>query len=81
MADPTTVDSDIRQLLAEQLGVDPNDIKDESNIVADLGADSLDVIELVIAIEEFYSIEIPDTDAENLATVADVVAYVERRIA
>jgi acyl carrier protein len=81
MADPTTVDSYIRQLLAEQLGVDPNDIKDESNIVADLGADSLDVIELVIAIEEFYSIEIPDTDAENLATVADVVAYVERRIA
>ena len=80
MADPTTVDSYIRQLLAEQLGVDPEDIKDESNIVADLGADSLDVIELVLSIEEFYSIEIPDEDAQNLATVADVVAYVERRI-
>ena len=81
MADPTTVDSYIRQLLAEQLGVDPEDIKDESNIVADLGADSLDVIELVLSIEEFYSIEIPDADAEGLVTVADVVAYVERRIA
>ena len=81
MADPTTVDSYIRQLLAEQLGVDPEDIKDESNIVADLGADSLDVIELICSIEENYDIEIPDEDAQNLATVADVVAYVERRIA
>ena len=81
MADPTNVDSYIRQLLAEQLGVDPEDIKDESNIVADLGVDSLDVIELVLSIEEFYSIEIPDADAEGLVTVADVVAYVERRIA
>ena len=79
--DPTTVDSNIRQLLAEQLGVNLDDIKDESNIVLDLNADSLDVIELVVTIEEFYDIDIPDSDAEKLATVADVVVYVQKRIA
>ena len=76
-----TVDSDIRRLLVEQLGVNQDDIKDESNIVADLGADSLDVIELVVTIEENYDIEIPDTDAERLGTVADGIGYVQKRIA
>jgi acyl carrier protein len=79
--DPTTVDSNIRQLLAEQLGVNLDDIKDESNIVLDLNADSLEVIELVLAIEEHYDIEVSDEDAQNLATVADIVAYVQKRIA
>ena len=81
MANPATVDTDIRQLLSEQLGVDLDDIKDSSNLVADLDADSLDVVELIIAIEEMYKIEVPDDDAEKLVTVADLVEYVQRRIA
>ena len=67
----------IEKLIAEQLGCDQDMVKDESKIVEDLGADSLDIVELVMQLEEQYDIEIPDEDSENLLTVADIKQYIE----
>lgn len=66
----------IRGLVAEQLGVDIETLTPEANILEDLGADSLDVVELVMAIEEEFDIEIPDEDAESMRTLGDVEKYV-----
>jgi len=71
----------IRGLVSEQLGVDPAELTSESNILEDLGADSLDVVELVMAIEEAFDIEVPDEDAETMRTLGDVERYVSSRIA
>jgi acyl carrier protein len=71
----------IRELLAEQLGVDRGEMTPNSNILDDLGADSLDVVEIVMALEEAFDIEIPDEDAEGMRTIADVEKYVGQRIA
>jgi acyl carrier protein len=71
----------IRDLVAEQLGVDGADLKSDSDIVEDLGADSLDVVELVMAIEENFDIEVPDEDAEGMRTIGDVERYVTARVA
>ena len=80
VADPTDALKDrIRGLVAEQLGVDPGDLSSESDILEDLGADSLDVVELVMAIEESFDIEIPDEDAEGMRTLGDVEKYVAAR--
>jgi acyl carrier protein len=76
---PSAVADDIRKLIADQLGVDVDKVIDTANIVDDLDADSLDVVELVIAIEGQNDIEIPEADAEKLITVKDVIDYVERR--
>lgn len=70
----------IRNLVAEQLGVDPSELRPDANILEDLGADSLDVVEMVMAIEEKFDIEIPDEDAEAMRTVGDVEAYVSGRL-
>jgi acyl carrier protein len=70
---------DIKEVVVEQLSVDIAEIKDDAKFVEDLGADSLDVVELVMALEEKFDIEIPDDEAEKIATVADVVAYVESK--
>ncbi|MCQ2566294.1 MAG: acyl carrier protein [Clostridia bacterium] len=67
----------IRDILAEQLGVDAEDISLETNIMKDLEADSLDVVEIIMAIEDEFEIEIPDEDAEQLQTVAGIVKYIE----
>lgn len=67
----------IKQIIAEQLGVDEPDIKTESHFIDDLGADSLDTVELVMALEEEFGIEIPDEDAEKILTVQDAINYVE----
>ena len=67
----------IKETVAEQLGVDGEKITPEATFVDDLGADSLDVVELVMALEEEFEIEIPDEDAEKLQTVQNVVDYVE----
>ncbi len=64
-------------IIAEQLGVDPSEIKDDSKITEDLAADSLDVVELVMALEEQFNAEIPDEDAEKLQTVGDIVKYID----
>lgn len=67
----------IKAIVAEQLNVNAGDIKLETTIIDDLGADSLDVVELVMALEEAFDIEIPDEEAEKISTVGDIVAYVE----
>lgn len=71
----------IRGLVSEQLGVDSAELNAEANILEDLGADSLDVVELVMAIEEAFDIEIPDDDAESMRTLGDVEKYVAGRVA
>ena len=67
----------VREVVAEQLGCDTEDVKEDSKFVEDLGADSLDVVELVMALEEEFDIEIPDEDAESILTVKDVIKYLE----
>jgi acyl carrier protein len=68
----------VKQIIAEQLGVDENDISPSSSFVEDLGADSLDTVELVMALEESFGIEIPDEDAESIRTVNDAMDYIEK---
>ncbi|MFP6628384.1 MAG: acyl carrier protein [Myxococcota bacterium] len=70
----------LRGLMAEQLGVEPGEIKPDSNLLEDLGADSLDVVEMVMAIEDAFDIEIEDSDVEAMRTVADIEAYVAKRL-
>ena len=70
----------IKEIIADRLGIDENEIKLESNFVNDLGADSLDVVELVMALEEEFEVEIADEDAEKVGTVSDVVKYVSSKI-
>lgn len=68
---------DVKEVVVEQLNVDPAEVKEESKFVEDLGADSLDVVELVMALEEKFDIEIPDADAEKIITVSDAIKYIE----
>ncbi|MBO4261147.1 MAG: acyl carrier protein [Clostridia bacterium] len=67
----------IKAIIADQLSAEPEKITPETSIIDDLGADSLDVVELVMALEEKFGIEIPDEDAEKINTVSDIVSYVE----
>ncbi|MFK4785828.1 acyl carrier protein [Fusobacterium sp. MFO224] len=67
----------IREIVVEQLGVDADQITVDANFIDDLGADSLDTVELIMAFEEEFDIEIPDTDAEKIKTVKDVIDYIE----
>ena len=67
----------VRDIIAEQLGVDEDDIAMESSFIDDLGADSLDIVELIMALEEEFDMEIPDANAEKIVTVADVVEYIK----
>ena len=75
------VEDKIKTIVAEQLGVSVDEVTPEASFADDLGADSLDIVELVMAIEEEYGIEIPDDDAEKLQTVQDAITYVEERTA
>ncbi len=68
---------DVKAVVVEQLSVEADSVKMESKIIEDLGADSLDVVELVMALEEKFGIEIPDGEAEKLLTIKDVVDYIE----
>ncbi|HEX6988201.1 MAG TPA: acyl carrier protein [Bacillota bacterium] len=70
----------VRQLIAEQLGLEEDEITPESSFLDDLGADSLDLVELIMAFEEEYELEIPDEDAERIATVGDAVEYIRQRV-
>jgi len=70
------VEAKIREIIAEQLGLREEEIKSEANFLDDLGADSLDIVELVMAMEEEFEMEIPDEDAEKIQTVQDAVNYV-----
>ncbi|MFH1519218.1 MAG: acyl carrier protein [Candidatus Omnitrophota bacterium] len=71
---------EIRETVSKQLKVETADIKPDTLFVEDLGADSLDTVELVMALEEKYDIEIPDEDAEKILTISDVVKYIENKI-
>ena len=65
--------------VVEQLGVNPEQVTPQASFIEDLGADSLDIVELVMAFEEEFSVEVPDEDAEKLQTVGDVIKYIEER--
>ena len=69
----------IRQIIAEQLGVKKEEVTDNAKFVDDLGADSLDTVELVMALEEEFGLEIPDEEAEKLVTVGDALRYIEEK--
>ncbi len=68
---------EVRDVVVEQLSVAPEAVKPESKIIEDLGADSLDVVELVMALEEKFGVEIPDSEAEKLLSINDVVTFIE----
>ncbi len=69
----------VKAIVAEQLGVKEEEVTDNASFIDDLGADSLDTVELVMALEEEFGIEIPDEDAEKMATVGDAVRYIETK--
>lgn len=69
-----------KEIIVERLGVDPNEITDDASFVDDLGADSLDTVELVMAFEEEFDLEIPDEDAENLTSVGKAKEYLMSRL-
>jgi acyl carrier protein len=71
------IETKIREKISEQLGVAADEVKPESSFIEDLGADSLDIVELVMALEEEFNVEISDEDAEKIRTVKDVVSYIE----
>ncbi len=68
----------VKQIIVEQLGVDDTEVTPSASFVDDLGADSLDTVELVMAFEEAFEIEIPDEDAEKIRTVQDAITYIEQ---
>ena len=68
----------VKSIIVEQLGVDEEEVTPDASFVDDLGADSLDTVELVMAFEEAFGIEIPDEDAEKIATVKDAVTYIDK---
>jgi acyl carrier protein len=71
------VEQKVKQIIVEQLGVDESQVDSNASFVDDLGADSLDIVELVMAFEEAFELEIPDEDAEKITTVKDAVDYIE----
>jgi len=77
MADST--EGKVKEIIINELGVEPEKVTPEASFVEDLGADSLDTVELVMAFEEEFGIEIPDEDAENLQTVGDAIRYLKEK--
>jgi len=70
----------VKEIIIEQLGVKPDEVTNEASFVDDLGADSLDTVELVMALEEEFDIEIPDEDAEKIVTVANATNYIDKHV-
>ena len=75
MSEPT--EARVKEIIINELGVEPEKVTDDASFVEDLGADSLDTVELVMAFEEEFDIEIPDEDAEKLTTVGEAIAYLK----
>lgn len=73
------IDEKVKEIIAKQLGVNASDVTPESSFVEDLGADSLDTVELVMAFEETFNIEIPDEEAEKIAKVKDAIEYIKNK--
>jgi acyl carrier protein len=71
------IEEKVKEIIVEQLGVNPEQVTPTASFIEDLGADSLDIVELVMAFEEEFSVEVPDEDAEKLQTVGDVIKYIE----
>lgn len=71
----------VKKILCEQLDLEEEQVTEESEIIADLGADSLDIVDLVMTLEEEFDTEIPDEDIEGLRTIGDIVKYVEEKVA
>lgn len=69
----------VKEIIVDQLGVDPSEVTDEAHFIEDLGADSLDTVELVMAFEDEFKIEIPDEDAEKITTVGSAINYLKEK--
>ena len=74
------IEKKVKQIIAEQLGISEEEVASEASFIEELGADSLDIVELVMAMEEEFEVEIPDEDAEKLLTVQNAIDYVKKRI-
>lgn len=70
----------VKKIIKEQLMVEESEVTEDASFVDDLGADSLDIVEMIMEIEDEFGIEVPDEDAEKLATVGDAIKYIERRL-
>ena len=70
----------VKEIIVEQLGVSPEQVKPEGRFIDDLGADSLDTVELIMALEEEFNVEIPDEDAEKMVTVGDAMNYLKEHV-
>ncbi len=79
-AQDKSIEERVKQIVVEQLGVDEAQVDPAASFVEDLGADSLDIVELIMAFEESFGIEIPDEDAEKITTVKDAIDYIENRL-
>ncbi len=73
------IEKKVIKIIAEKLGIDEEEVKPEASFIDDLGADSLDIVELVMELEEEYGIEIPDEDAEKIKTVQDAINYIKEK--
>ena len=78
MPDPE-IENKVKQIIVDELGVDENEVTPNARFIDDLGADSLDTVELVMEFEKAFNLQIPDEDAEKLQTVGDVIKYIEER--
>ena len=76
MADKEAVFAKVKEIIVDQLGVEAEEVTPEAHFIEDLGADSLDIVELVMAMEEEFGLEIPDEEAEKISTVNDAVEYI-----
>ena len=79
MASSEEINERIKSIIAEQLGVNMEEVVPEASFIEDLGADSLDIVELIMALEEEYDMEIPDEDAEKIQSVEDVISYIQSK--
>lgn len=79
MASSEEIAERIKTIIVEQLGVGMDEVNPEASFIEDLGADSLDIVELIMALEEEYDMEIPDEDAEKIQTVEDVISYIQSK--
>ncbi len=80
MMNPDAIFEKVKEVIVDQLGVEDEAVKVETSFIDDLGADSLDLVELIMGIEEEFNIEIPDGEAEKVVTVGDVVEYIKENI-